>query len=492
MFRNHHDNEHQTRLAGIIGRVEFGNAESAVGTQWREAKEAQRKNADEVQRLELEEYAAIQAERDLLSGGGSGAAQRGLASRARRASIHLARFGTITGLPPAAQFGAKLIVPRAQPEREGFDPERYDYRPDLFLLVQNAASPPSASARDTGPSETFTSTMGHRVEPAMSMTAEQRAAWEAEVQALSEAEAKKRYPGEARTHRRVISDAGRRECAVAERWRRSFKAFLLDVGPKPSPSFTLDRTNPLDPVYGPGRCAWRSPRDQANNRTSNVRLTATWEREVRTMTIADWASLTGQPAANVHKRHQRRKPGVPDWKVIGAGAGPTPSDHTVSPAHPPPPGWERCPYVLARMLAEAGTPCPSKGLALHHAAFQKAFPLAKRLLASVPVFLAWHARERLAAAEHVLVEVWSMRDWAGTGWVPKELVDDPLLRDFLDSRAILTGAEAMLTDAEWEFLESLRHPVADIVNRKRVPIPDALAPLRAAMKWAKAPPSNWE
>jgi hypothetical protein len=492
MFSDNHLNNQRGFLAGILGKLEIEEAEAAVHARWRETKEAQEKQAKEAWRMEREEAAAIEAERDLLSGGRNGAAPRRLASSKSRISgllIDPERMRFVTRTCANASAGPLAITPRARPERRGFDPARYDYRPDLFARVHDTAVSPGEMTSDSGAFEEEASTMGYAAEPPMSMTVEQRAAWQAGVKALTEAEAKKQYPGEGRTYRRIKKDAGRGECVLAERWRRSFKSFLLDVGPKPETSFTLDRLNPLDPVYGPDRCAWRSPRDQANNRTTNVRLTATWKGQVRTLTIAEWAALTRQPAANVNKRHQRRKPGVPDWCIIREGAGPAPADHTASPAHPPPPGWERCPAAFARLWAEVGRPCPPRDWAMHYAAFQRALPTAQRSFASVPVFLAWHARERVADAEHVLLEEWAMRDWAGTDYVPRALVGSGLLRNYLTSRAILADAEAMLTDAEREFLDSRRLRTSAIVNRHREPIRDEFVALRAMMKFAKAPPS---
>lgn len=383
------------------------------------------------------------------------------------------------------------IVPRAQvrPPR-GFPLEDYAPLPVLFPAVQDAGAAEGQNPNESAASASVESTMGHCLDVGMSttMTPEQREEWRGELKGLPDRELKKRYPGELRTHKRILRDARAGKCVVAERWQ-SFRKFMEDVGPKPDPSHTLDRINPRDPVYGPGKCRWLDKVGQARNRTNNVFLRACWKGEVLTLTIAEWAERTGQTAANIYKRHQRRKAGVPDWKVIGRGAAPTPDDGPAAEPHALPPGWERCPRTFALTMERLGERHPPKPWVMHHLAFQKAVPPEKRLLATVPVFLAWHARERLADAEHALLEEWGMLEWAGSGYVPRQLVGSGLLGNYLTSRAILAEAEAMMTDAEWQFWYSLRLPASTIVDRHRTPIRDAFASLRADMKFAKAPPS---
>lgn len=70
---------------------------------------------------------------------------------------------------------------------------------------------------------------------------------------------------------------------VAPRWRRSFKAFLADMGERPV-GMTLDRKDSTK-GYGPGNCRWATTLDQNKNRTSSVHLTLNGV----TLIIADWA-----------------------------------------------------------------------------------------------------------------------------------------------------------------------------------------------------------
>ncbi len=58
---------------------------------------------------------------------------------------------------------------------------------------------------------------------------------------------------------------------MCDRWLHSFENFLLDLGERPHLSFTLEREN-NDVGYEPGNCFWASPRQQANNRSNNVKF----------------------------------------------------------------------------------------------------------------------------------------------------------------------------------------------------------------------------
>ena len=82
---------------------------------------------------------------------------------------------------------------------------------------------------------------------------------------------------------------GGRGIKVCKRWRDSFEAFFEDMGPKPSPKYSLDRYPNKDGDYEPGNCRWATWREQQNNRRNNRRLTLNG----KTHTITQWERITG-------------------------------------------------------------------------------------------------------------------------------------------------------------------------------------------------------
>jgi len=64
--------------------------------------------------------------------------------------------------------------------------------------------------------------------------------------------------------------------------------------------FTLDRINP-DRDYEPGNCRWALPKIQGNNRRSNRRL----NHNGITLTLAEWADITGLKKTTIRERLRR-------------------------------------------------------------------------------------------------------------------------------------------------------------------------------------------
>ena len=86
---------------------------------------------------------------------------------------------------------------------------------------------------------------------------------------------------------------------VCEQWN-SFQQFLKDMGPKPTPSHTIDRKdNSLG--YFPENCRWASKAEQVRNRgvTTHVHYKGL------TKPLAEWCELLGLDYSRVRQRIQK-------------------------------------------------------------------------------------------------------------------------------------------------------------------------------------------
>ncbi len=102
---------------------------------------------------------------------------------------------------------------------------------------------------------------------------------------------------------------GGRGIAVCERWRASFYAFYLDMGPKPSPDHTIDRHPNNDGDYEPTNCRWATMKEQCRNRSTNRII----ECGGVSRTLAEWAELSGVGRSTIELRIAR---GVPIHDAI--------------------------------------------------------------------------------------------------------------------------------------------------------------------------------
>lgn len=102
---------------------------------------------------------------------------------------------------------------------------------------------------------------------------------------------------------RDYSNWGGRGIGVCERWRKSFVAFLEDMGPRPSSRHSIDRKD-NSRGYEPDNCRWATPKEQANNKRSSRVLTIHGEAR----TVAQWAEYAGLDRHTLMQRLKRLPP----------------------------------------------------------------------------------------------------------------------------------------------------------------------------------------
>lgn len=76
---------------------------------------------------------------------------------------------------------------------------------------------------------------------------------------------------------------GEKGIKVCKRWH-DYRAFLKDMGRKPTPKHTLDRIDP-DGDYCPENCRWATPKEQAMNKKSTTIIEWNGEKD----SITGWA-----------------------------------------------------------------------------------------------------------------------------------------------------------------------------------------------------------
>lgn len=91
---------------------------------------------------------------------------------------------------------------------------------------------------------------------------------------------------------------GGRGIRVCAKWRRSFKAFLKDVGPRPSDKHSIDRYPDNNGDYEPSNVRWATMKEQGRNRRTSRFIVIGGERR----TIAEWAEISGLSWSTIHNR----------------------------------------------------------------------------------------------------------------------------------------------------------------------------------------------
>ena len=95
---------------------------------------------------------------------------------------------------------------------------------------------------------------------------------------------------------------GARGISVCERWKR-FEHFYADMGPRPSPSHSIDRIDPAG-NYEPGNCRWATNDAQQTNKRTNVRI----QFNGRELCVAEWSRVTGIPSSRIFYRISKKWP----------------------------------------------------------------------------------------------------------------------------------------------------------------------------------------
>lgn len=95
---------------------------------------------------------------------------------------------------------------------------------------------------------------------------------------------------------------GGRGISYCERWSK-FENFLEDMGPKPSPTHSIDRIN-NNGNYEPGNCRWATASEQSLNTSRNKRVLMNG----KIMTYAEVGKALGVCSGTVRYRHLKELP----------------------------------------------------------------------------------------------------------------------------------------------------------------------------------------
>lgn len=90
---------------------------------------------------------------------------------------------------------------------------------------------------------------------------------------------------------------GGRGIRVCESWRKSFKAFLDNMGEPPTPKHTLDRID-NDGDYEPNNCRWVTGKQNSRNTRKNRLI----EFRGETLALVEWGERLGIAPKTLHAR----------------------------------------------------------------------------------------------------------------------------------------------------------------------------------------------
>lgn len=143
---------------------------------------------------------------------------------------------------------------------------------------------------------------------------------------LSNSALRTRYVKESRAHASIKRRVKEQGFVLDPAWD-NFRDFLRDLGPAPSSEHTVDRIDPSDRTYGPGRCRWADKLTQTQNRLNTVWVEWKGDR----ITAAEFAKRIETPYTTVHSALQRGE--TPD--EIAARI----ANRTGSGSYPDAPAW---------------------------------------------------------------------------------------------------------------------------------------------------------
>lgn len=98
-------------------------------------------------------------------------------------------------------------------------------------------------------------------------------------------------------NKKDYKDYGARGIGVCSEWLHNFKAFLNDMGRRPSSKHSIDRID-NNKGYSKNNCKWSTQIEQANNKRNSRILTYNSE----SFTVSQWARKLGIPRSSIDNR----------------------------------------------------------------------------------------------------------------------------------------------------------------------------------------------
>lgn len=93
---------------------------------------------------------------------------------------------------------------------------------------------------------------------------------------------------------------GGRGIAVCDRWKEDPRAFIENMGKRPSRRHSIDRID-TDGPYSPGNCKWSTPKEQARNTRKSVWIEYRGQKRL----LVEWADELGLAAGTIKERLRR-------------------------------------------------------------------------------------------------------------------------------------------------------------------------------------------